>query len=87
MIRIATVFSGIGAVEHALCRLGLQHEIVFACDNGERILRQDLSRVVSAKMIFFKTINVILSRRELTKPAILHSERKKSRRYYYETER
>ena len=31
-IRVATVFSGIGAVEQALHRLGLNHSIVFACD-------------------------------------------------------
>lgn len=31
-IRIGTLFSGIGAVEHALERLGLNHEIVFAGD-------------------------------------------------------
>ena len=35
MIKLATVFSGIGAVEHALDRMGLEHEIVFACDNGD----------------------------------------------------
>lgn len=35
-IRIATVFSGIGAAEQALKQLGIEHEIVFACDNGER---------------------------------------------------
>lgn len=35
MIRLATVFSGIGAIEHALKRMGLEHEIVFACDNGD----------------------------------------------------
>lgn len=35
MIRLATVFSGIGAVEWALKRLNIDHEIVFACDNGE----------------------------------------------------
>jgi DNA (cytosine-5)-methyltransferase 1 len=35
MIRLATVFSGIGAIEHALCRMGLENEIVFACDNGD----------------------------------------------------
>ena len=35
MIRLATVFSGIGAIEHALDRMGLDHEIVFACDNGD----------------------------------------------------
>ena len=35
MIRLATVFSGIGAIEHALQRMGLEHRIVFACDNGD----------------------------------------------------
>ena len=32
IIRLATVFSGIGAIEHAFQRLGLKHEIVFAGD-------------------------------------------------------
>ena len=35
-IRLATVFSGIGSIEFALRRLGIEHKIVFACDNGER---------------------------------------------------
>ena len=35
-IRLATVFSGIGAIEFALKRLHIEYEIVFACDNGER---------------------------------------------------
>lgn len=35
MIRLATAFSGIGAIEHALNRMGLENEIVFACDNGD----------------------------------------------------
>lgn len=35
MIKLATVFSGIGAIEHALDRMGLDHKIVFACDNGD----------------------------------------------------
>ncbi len=34
LIKLATVFSGIGAIEHALERMNLPHEIVFACDNG-----------------------------------------------------
>lgn len=43
MIRLATVFSGIGAIEHALQRMGLEHEIVFACDNGDvEILTKDI---------------------------------------------
>ena len=35
MIKLGTVFSGIGAIEHALERMGLEHEIAFACDNGD----------------------------------------------------
>lgn|GEM_PF-978938 len=31
-IRIGTLFSGIGAIEHAFQRLGLKHEIIFAGD-------------------------------------------------------
>ena len=34
-LRLATVFSGIGAIEHALDRMNLPHEIIFACDNGD----------------------------------------------------
>lgn len=34
-IRLGTLFSGIGAIEQALLRMGLKHSIVFACDNGE----------------------------------------------------
>lgn len=35
MIKLATVFSGIGAIEHALKRMGIANKIVFACDNGD----------------------------------------------------
>lgn len=35
MIRLGTVFSGIGAIEHALNRMELDNTIVFACDNGD----------------------------------------------------
>lgn len=35
MIKVGTVFSGIGAVEHALERMGIDYEIKFACDNGD----------------------------------------------------
>jgi DNA (cytosine-5)-methyltransferase 1 len=45
MIRIATVFSGIGAAEQALQQLGIEHEIVFACDNGERYLKPSFEEI------------------------------------------
>lgn len=45
MIRLATVFSGIGAIESALKYLNLKSEIVFACDNGERELPLSYSEI------------------------------------------
>ena len=43
MIRLATVFSGIGAIEHALDRMNIENKIVFACDNGDvEILTKDI---------------------------------------------
>jgi len=41
MIKVATVFSGIGAIEQALKRMGLKHEIIFACDNGDIDIEYD----------------------------------------------
>lgn len=35
LLRLATVFSGIGAIEHALERMNIPYHIVFACDNGD----------------------------------------------------
>jgi len=35
-LKIATVFSGIGAAEEALNQLKVPYDIIFACDNGER---------------------------------------------------
>lgn len=37
-IKLATAFSGIGAIEQAFKRLNIDHEIVFACDNGDVII-------------------------------------------------
>lgn len=34
-MKLATVFSGIGAIEQALHRMGIDYDIVFACDNGD----------------------------------------------------
>ena len=39
MLNVATVFSGIGAVEQALKQLKVKYKIKFACDNGERYLK------------------------------------------------
>ena len=34
-IRVGTLFSGIGSFEWALRRMNIDHEIIFACDNGD----------------------------------------------------
>lgn len=39
MIRLGTVFSGIGSIEQALRRMNIPHSIVFACDNGDAELK------------------------------------------------
>ncbi|MBR2967114.1 MAG: DNA (cytosine-5-)-methyltransferase [Clostridia bacterium] len=44
MLRVATVFSGIGAIEFALKRMNIDHEIIFACDNGEREVSIDYAK-------------------------------------------
>ena len=51
-IRLATVFSGIGAVEFALKRMNIDYEIIFACDNGERevIFNKDKEFLKISKM-------------------------------------
>ena len=35
MLKLGTLFSGIGAIEQALVRLGIKYELVFVCDNGD----------------------------------------------------
>ena len=37
ILKVGTLFSGIGAFEHALDRLSIKHRIVFACDNDSYV--------------------------------------------------
>lgn len=46
-LKIATVFSGIGAFEQALLKSNINYDIVFACDTGERYVEIDLNEVNS----------------------------------------
>lgn len=46
VLKIATVFSGIGAFEQALIKNGLPFEIVFACDNGERTIKESRQDII-----------------------------------------
>lgn len=44
-INIGTVFSGIGAPEQALIKMGFQPNILFACDNGEIEIHQSVEEI------------------------------------------
>jgi len=37
VLRLATAFSGIGAIEHAMKRMNVKHELIFACDNDPHV--------------------------------------------------
>lgn len=75
MIKVATVFSGIGAIEHALKRMGLKHEIVFACDNGDvdilsKNIAPDIDEIdkeLKELSALIETINVVTEDDELYK--------------------
>lgn len=54
-LRIGTLFSGIGAAEFALKRLGIPHEIVFACDNGELSLKGN-DEIIQTELAKLKTV-------------------------------
>ena len=44
-IRLATVFSGIGAIEQAMHKMKIDYDVVFACDNGERELKLSFDEI------------------------------------------
>lgn len=43
-IVLGSLFSGIGAIEFALHRLGIPYDVAFACDNGEREVKYDVEK-------------------------------------------
>ena len=45
-IKLGTLFSGIGAIEQAFLKLNIDHEIVFACDNGEREIKESREEII-----------------------------------------
>jgi DNA (cytosine-5)-methyltransferase 1 len=45
-MKVATAFSGIGAIEHALERMGIENDIVFACDNSNIVWSEKCTKKV-----------------------------------------
>lgn len=72
MLKLATVFSGIGAIEFALKRLNIDYEVVFACDNGERDV--DIDRVNEFERI--KTLQTIQEKKEYVENLYKNKTRK-----------
>lgn len=63
-IKLATVFSGIGAIEHALDRMNIPHQIIFACDNGDvdvlsKKIPEDISEIENEISALSKDIQKI----------------------------
>lgn len=73
-IKVATVFSGIGAAEFALKRMGIKHEIVFACDNGEREISYDIEE--ERKQVF--SMESVLDKKNYVDNLYLNKTRRKN---------
>jgi DNA (cytosine-5)-methyltransferase 1 len=56
-MKLATVFSGIGAIEESLRQLNIPFETVFACDNGERELEFDIDDIIQMNPYGVENIN------------------------------
>lgn len=61
-MKVGTVFSGIGAIEHALLRMDLDHELMFACDNGDvDIFSRKIDIDINALEDEFHTLNNMIN--------------------------
>ena len=63
-LHLATVFSGIGAIEHTLERMNIPHDIIFACDNGDvdvlsKKIPENISEIENELSELTKEINKI----------------------------
>lgn len=62
-IKIGTVFSGIGAPEQALLKLGIDTKIIFACDNGEIELKKDVKDIkIEIEGLTFQEVNAYVKK-------------------------
>lgn len=64
-MKLATVFSGIGAIEQSLRRLGKDYEIVFACDNGD----VELNLLSGKELEDYTRLTKLRSKKQLNDPS------------------
>ena len=63
MLKVATVFSGIGAIEHSLKRSNIEHKIVFACDNGDvDVLSKEIDNDIKEMHTEIKLLNSVINK-------------------------
>ena len=67
-MKLATVFSGIGAIEQALHRMGIDYEIVFACDNGD----VELNLLEGKEQEEYTRLKKLRSKKQLKKQEDIH---------------
>lgn len=72
MIKLATAFSGIGAIEQAFERLNIDYELEFACDNGDIEIDVDYDKELK-KIRKMKTIQ---EKREYVDNLYMYNSRK-----------
>lgn len=73
-LKVATVFSGIGAIEFSLKRLSIPHEIIFACDSGEREIEYDVEK----ELLNVKSLNSIEEKKQYVDSLYESKTRKKN---------
>lgn len=73
-IRLATAFSGIGAIEQAFKRMNIDHEIVFACDNGD--IEIDVNTDVELDKI--KQMHSVVEKREYVRQLYKEKSRRQN---------
>lgn len=59
VIRLGTLFSGIGSIEYALKELGIEYEIEFACDNGEvKLEKKSIDKKLKEEILKDPNLNI-----------------------------
>lgn len=59
VIRLGTLFSGIGAIEYALKRLGLQTAIQFACDNDNFVKQSYFANFAITEQQWYQDVHLV----------------------------
>lgn len=73
-LKLATLFSGIGAIEQALIRNKTPYEIVFACDNGDVDVTYDHEKEIK----YIKSLNDKLEKKKYVDNLYLNGSRKQN---------